>query len=190
MTRPSESEKNSVNLQQPVPPICNEDDCHMANLEELGWPKAVMERLEQNAESLTDIKASTALIQAKQQDVLARLDKQNGRATEIERTLGAVTIWQAKFSAEHSGVLQSLSELKSDSKSMETWRGSISAEHVTVLAGIIEEKSDLKAIALRMASMESWKDRATGGADWIWKAYAAITTLALVALGLWTVLRH
>ena len=169
--------------------FCEEDACHMANLEEIGWPRDIIAKLEQNADSLAEIKASTALIHAKQQDVLARLDKQNGRAADIEKSLGALTIWQAKFSAEHSGVLQSLSELKADTKSMETWRGAISAEHVTVLAGANESRSDMKAIAIRMASIEGWRDRSSGGATWVLKAYGIVTTL-LIALGAIWVIFH
>ena len=65
--------------------LCNGDDEQMATLEELGWPKAVMERLDRHGELLTEVKVRLDReVQARLDAIIERQDTANGRTGKLE----------------------------------------------------------------------------------------------------------
>jgi hypothetical protein len=142
----------------------------------------VMASLVSHAQSLQEQAILLAQVNAKEDGVIQRLDKANGRAAEVEKTLGALNVWKSAMASEHVAVQSSMVEVKAELKDLNNWRTVLSAEHTSVLGKLAEDKADLKVQAISIAALLAWKERNSGGADWLWKVWGVVATLA--ALGL------
>ena len=74
----------------------------MATLEDTGWPRAVMERLDRHGELLIEVKTRLDReIQARLDAIIDRQDKANGRTAKAEADIAKITTWRAQLSPEH-----------------------------------------------------------------------------------------
>jgi len=86
---------------------CDGDDSQVANLEELGWPKEVMARLDRHSELLMEVKTRLDReIQARLEAIIDRQDKANGRTGKAESNIELILAWRERMMSEHT-VLQS-----------------------------------------------------------------------------------